>query len=427
MTERLLQFIWQHGHFNQGSLSTTTSEPLQIVYPGTLNFNQGPDFLDGKIRIADTTWAGNVELHVKSSHWDMHKHSGDINYGNVILHVVWKHDADVTNLNNLHPIPTLELIDKVPKLLLEKYDQLMNTTPAFIPCGKQINLVPDLTWINWKERLLIERLQKKSSVLLDYLQQNNNHWEESFWWLIARNFGAKVNTDAFEKIAQSIPLNVFSRNRSSVIQVEAILFGQANLLRNPFKEAYPNLLKKEYEFLRTKYSLRPALARLQFLRMRPSNFPTIRLAQLAMLIFKSRQLFTSILEVTSLQELKKMFDITANDYWHYHFVFDEESTCNPKHLGDSMISNLVINTIIPAVFAYGKFHSDQHLKDRCFNWLMEIDAEKNAITSNFAALGVIPETAFDSQSLIQLKNEYCNQFRCLDCAVGNWMLKKSDV
>ncbi|MEO5647152.1 MAG: DUF2851 family protein, partial [Chitinophagaceae bacterium] len=315
MTERLLQFIWQFGHFNKANLLTTNSEQLLVLETGQLNYNQGPDFLDGKIKIGETTWAGNIELHVRSSNWDMHKHSGDENYSNVILHVVWKHDGDVTNTNNLQAIPTLELEDKVPKLLIEKYDQLMNN-PAFIPCGNAIVTLPGLHWINWKERLLVERLQKKSSILLNYLKQNNNHWEESFWWLIARNFGAKVNTDAFEKIAQSIPLNVFSRARSQVVQVEAILFGQANLLREPFNEAYPNMLRKEYGFLRKKFELRPALARLYFLRMRPSNFPTIRIAQLAMLLHQSSHLFSKILESRSIQELKALLNVTANDYWH---------------------------------------------------------------------------------------------------------------
>jgi hypothetical protein len=418
----LLQFIWQNGHFNKANLLTTSTEPLQIIRAGTLNFNQGPDFLDGKIKIGDTIWAGNIELHVRSSHWELHKHTGDSNYGNVILHVVWQHDAEVMN-NRPLAIPTLELEDKVPKLLMEKYDQLMNN-PSIIPCEKVISSVPELTWLNWKERLLVERLQKKSAVLLDYLHQNNNHWEESFWWLIARNFGAKVNSEAFEKIAQSVPLNVFTRTKSQVVQIEAILFGQANLLRQPFKEAYPNMLRKEYDFFRKKFGLRPALARLHFLRMRPSNFPTIRIAQLAMLLHQSNQLFAKILATVNLREVKSLLDVTANDYWHYHYIFDEESAFKEKHLGDSMINNIIINTIVPAVFAYGKFHNNEELKTRSFNWLSELAAENNAITNKFLSLEIVSATAFDSQALIQLKNEYCNQFRCLDCAVGNWILKK---
>src|SRR5258708_6392187 len=220
-------------------------------------------------------WVGSVELHVKSSDWKNHKHSGDKNYNNVILHVVWQDDDDLKL-----PFPTLELQSRVSKLLLKKYDELMNAS-SFIPCEKMIHQIDDIIWASWKERLLVERLQNKSQIIFQYLNENNNHWEETFWWLIARNFGIKVNSDAFEKIAHSLSVNILAKHKNQIHQTEALLFGQAGLLGNEFIEDYPKLLHKEYKFLQAKYKLTPIQIPLHFLRMRPSNFPIVRLAQLA--------------------------------------------------------------------------------------------------------------------------------------------------
>lgn len=418
MTEKLLQYIWQFQYFNSNGLATIEGDILQISYPGFLNTNQGPDFLEARIKVANTFWAGNIELHLKSSHWNTHKHSGDKNYNNIILHVVWEDDASLSVA-----FPVLELQNRVSKILLSRYDEMMNTT-AFIPCEKSIQQVDALTWKSWKDRLLAERLQNKSAIIFEHLAANNNHWEETFWWLLANNFGIKVNSDAFEKIAGSLPVSILAKHKNQIHQLEALLFGQAGLLENSFTDDYPLMLQKEYLFYKTKYKLQPIQAPLFFLRMRPANFPSVRLAQLAMLINQSTSLFSVVKESHSLKDIKKLLNATANDYWHYHYVFDEACAFKEKNLGTQMINNILINTIIPVVFAYGLHYKEEGYKSKALQWLEEIAKEKNNITNAFAGLGIGNNNAFDSQALIQLKNEYCNKKRCLKCAVGNRLLKK---
>ncbi|MBK7306473.1 MAG: DUF2851 family protein [Chitinophagaceae bacterium] len=418
MTEKLLQYIWQFQYFNYGDLYTEEGELLQIIHPGSLNSNQGPDFSDAKIKINTTTWAGSIELHINTSDWKNHKHSNDKNYKNVILHVVWQHDI---NLNL--PCSTLVLQDKVPKLLLSKYDELMNAD-SFIPCEKNIQQINSLTWQSWKERLLVERLEQRTELIYDYLQKNNNHWEETFWWLLARNFGVKLNSVAFEKIAQSVSLNILAKHKGQIHQAEALLFGQAGLLDGVFAEDYPTLLQKEYRFLKKKYNLQKIEASLIFLRMRPSNFPSVRLAQLAMLVHNSLHLFSKIKESSDIKNIRQLLEVTANDYWHYHYTFDEISAFKKKKLGGQMIDNILINTVVPVLFGYGHYHGENSFKDKALQWLEEIKAEKNSITHGFTSLRVENKNAFDSQALIQLKNEYCNKKRCLDCSVGNKLIRK---
>ena len=417
MNERLLQYIWQFQYFNQASLCTSNDESLQIIHPGNYNSNQGPDFSEAKIKIDNTTWAGNIELHVNSSDWEKHKHSKDKNYGNVVLHVVWKHDTDDSLL-----FPTLILEDKISKLLLIRYDELMKQG-TFIPCEKTIANIDSLVWTSWKEKLLVERLQFRSGLTERFLEQNNYHWEEVCWWMIARNFGMNQNSEAFEKIARSIPMNVLTRHKNQLLQIEAMLMGQAGLMENDFSEAYPIMLQKEFRFLKHKYKLKPVKHPLFFLRMRPANFPTIRLAQLAALIHNSDKLFDSACNADFLQEIKTVLDITANDYWHYHYLFDELSNFKQKKLGAQMIENIIINSIVPIVFTYGQYHQRNDLKEKALHWLESLPSEKNNIMKNFKVLQIKASNAFDSQALIQLKNEYCDKRRCLDCVVGNKLLR----
>ena len=417
MTERLLQYIWQFQYFNKTSLQTVEGETVEIVYQGSYNTNQGPDFLEAKLKIGNTLLVGNVELHCKTSEWNTHKHSGDKNYANVIAHIVWENDCTLPN-----NLPTIILQDRVSKILLEKYQKLLNTS-SFIPCENSISTVPEITWLSWKERLLIERLEQKSTSANEYLSKNNYHWEETFWWMIAKNFGIKVNSEAFEKIAQSIPITVLAKHKNQLHQIEALLFGQAGLLDKDFEEDYPILLRKEYQFYKSKYNLQSTNANLFFLRMRPANFPTVRLAQLAMLIVHSVHLFSKIKEIEEVENVKKLLNVTANDYWHYHYNFDELSTYKIKNVGVQMINNLIINTVIPILFAYGHYTKEHHFKDKALRWLTQLTAEKNSRINGFLALQITIKNAFDSQALLQLKNEYCSKKRCLECAVGNKLLK----
>ncbi len=416
MTEKLLQFIWQFQYFNKSELVSDSGETVKIIFPGQDNTNQGPDFKNAKIKIQKTLWVGNVELHLKTSDWFKHHHQSDKNYANVILHVVWENDSTANQ------VPVVELKSRVSKILLQRYEELMNSS-SFIPCEKMIHSVRDIIWKSWKERLLAERLLRKAKIVETYLQQNNYHWEETFWWLLARNFGMKVNTDAFEAMARSIPLTILSRQKNQIHQLEALLLGQAGLLEDKFEEDYPQLLQREYDFQKNKHKLKPSPVPLFFLRMRPGNFPTIRLAQLAMLVHDSAHLFSKIKDTNSIKDVKQLFDVTANDYWHYHYRFDEASSFKKKKLGDAMIDNIIINTVCPVLFAYGNYHDENNYKEKALKWLEQTTAETNSITKGFLKLNLENKNAYDSQALIELKNEYCNKKRCLECSVGNYLLK----
>src|SRR5688572_23611354 len=284
MTEKLLQFIWQFQHFNRNDLLTNRLEKLQLIDPGKLNTSQGPDFLDGKVIIENTMLAGTIELHIRTSDWNRHGHSADLNYRNVILHVVWEDDT--------HPgdLPVLELKNRVSKIILDRYENLVNAL-SFIPCENLIHQIPGLIWTSWTDRLVAERFVRRSAEIEKLLKQNQYHWEETFWWMLARNFGLRVNADAFELMARSVPLNVLAKHKNQVLQLEALLFGQAGLLHSKLNDAYAKMLYREYQFLRNKYGLRSVFHPVHFLRMRPGNFPTIRLAQLAVLISQSVHLF----------------------------------------------------------------------------------------------------------------------------------------
>ena len=422
MKEDLLQYIWKFQYYNSNELCCTNGDAVLVIHPGSHNQNQGPDFTEAKVKINNTLWAGNVELHINSSHWNLHQHSSDNNYNNIILHVVWHHDVEIKDVSG-NNLPTLELQSRVSKLLLEKYRQLMQN-PKFIPCENQLHPVNELTLGNWKQRLAAERLMAKSQNILTILQQTNFHWEETFWRLIAANFGLKINDSFFQKIAQSLPIAILAKHKNNIIQLEALLFGQAGLLNKDFGETYPAMLKKEYQFYQKKYDLRPVDGDLYFLRMRPANFPTIRLAQLAMLIHESEHLFSKIKETESVAEVKKMFTVIANDYWHYHYVLDEEADYKIKTLGRQMVDNIIINTLVPIIFAYGLHHNEELYKEKAIKWLEEVSPEKNAITKGFENLGIENKNAFDSQAFIQLRNEYCNHKFCLQCAIGNSILKR---
>lgn len=419
MTEKLLQFIWQFQYFNKSELHTEEGDVLQIIKSGIYNSNQGPDFLEASIKVAAVKLFGNIELHVKASDWFKHQHSSDKNYSNIVLHVVWENDVKE---HNKIEFPTLTLQNRIPKILLQRYEQLMNEGNV-LHCKNFLPALSNIGWIAWKERLLIERLEIKSKKVLNFLEETHQHWEEVFWWMIAANFGIKVNSELFEAVAKSISINILAKHKNQIHQLEALLLGQANLLKEDFEEDYPKLLQREYLFLFKKYKLVKVNAAAHFLRMRPANFPTIRLAQLAMLIKNVSHLFSKIKEMNDVDKVRKLFNITCNDYWHYHFVFDETTNYKPKHLGEQMIDNILINTIIPVLFSYGLHQNEQVYKDKALRWLSEIKPEENSITKSWKLLSIENKNAFDSQALIHLKNNYCQNKRCLECAVGNKILK----
>ena len=420
LNEQLLQFIWQHRYFNTQQLTLTTGEPLDILIPGQHNTNQGPDFLQARIKINNNVWAGHIELHAHASHWHKHKHSHDGHYGNVILHVVWY--ADMLIAHNGKPIPTLELHDKVPKILLERLQHLMNQ-PKPLPCSYAMAQVSHLVWQSWKDSMLIERLKYKTQAIEQMLHQTKRHWETCLWWLMARYFGQTANADAFEQIAQSIPLTIIGKHKNQIHQLESILFGQAGLLNDNFKEDYPIMLAKEYKYLQHKHKLQAPKILLHFLRMRPLNFPTVRLAQLSMLLHKASHLFSISIETDDIQVVRSIIQVQANDYWHYHYQLDEPSGYKPKRVGKDMADRLLINVIVPIVFAYGHLQQNTAIIEKALYWLQHIPVEKNNIVTIWKRNGVDMQHAADSQALLTLYGEYCQQKRCLQCAVGHSILK----
>jgi hypothetical protein len=419
MTERLLQYIWQFQYFNKNDLVTAGGEELIIIQPGTYNTHQGPDFMGGRIRLGSNTWIGNIELHVNASDWQRHQHSSDKNYHNVILHVVWNNDRECVVGN----IPTLSLCDRVPKVLLQQYYSWMKAD-CFIPCASSAANADDLVWTSWKQRLMYERLERKSGFVFSLLSGNRFHWEETMWWMLARNFGLSVNADAFGEVAASIPYNVVSKHRAQIHQLEALMFGQAGLLESDVEDKYALMLKKEYSFLQKKYGLCKINMPVHFLRMRPACFPTVRLAQLAMLMHVTTSLFSTVLNESSVQEIKRLLAVTANDYWHYHFRFGEATVYQPKTVGGEMINSIIMNTVVPIIFAYGKYHHESCFQHKAVEWIEKLPAESNATVSKFRGIGVLAKNASDTQSLIELKTQYCDEKRCLDCAIANALLKK---
>ncbi len=419
MNEHLLQFIWQHLYFNQDELSTIQQESVQIISQGLLNTNQGPDFLHAKLLISNVTWAGTIELHLKTSDWQKHGHTDDEHYNNVILHVVYEHDE-----TDFASVPVLELKNRISTSLLQHYRQLMEQN-NFVACENQLQQVNEIIWDSWKERMVAERLQQKNEHIQKILQQTNRHWEEAFWQLLARNFGGPLNAEALEAIAQSLPVTLLAKHKNQIHQLEALLFGQAGLLQGEFAEDYPIMLQKEYKFLQQKHQLKPVHQPIHFLRMRPSNFPTIRLAQLAMLIHQSSHLFSKVMEARSVDAIRQMFSVTANDYWHYHYILNEPSAFRKKQLGKTMIDNILINTIIPLLFVYADEQHNERTKEKAIQWLQQMPKEKNSITQQWEQAGATHRSAFDSQALLYLKKNYCIAKRCLQCAVGNSILKCS--
>jgi len=417
ITEKLLQFIWKHRYFNQQGLELITGEPLVIEYPGEENGHQGPDFVNARIRIYNQLWVGSVELHLFSSGWVKHSHTEDDNYRNVILHVVWKRDR----LDIKRNIPQLELCNRIPHVMLQTYAGWM-VNPAFIPCELSAAKNGLAHWESWSSRLLIMRLNRKMNTIVNSLRKNQYHWEEQMWWLIATNFGNPVNSAAFEAIARSIPFPLLAKHRQQVIQLEALFLGQANLLEKNFADPYPVMLKKEFIFLKKKYRLKKIYEPVHFLRMRPENFPSIRLSQLAALCTQSASLFAWTLECPSVSLLKKRLLVKANDYWQNHYVFEKTSPVREKMMGTQMVNNIIINGIIPLLYTYGKIISDPAILSKAISWLEEMPAEQNKLMQGWQRIGIAVKKAANSQALTELKKKFCDQRKCLECDVGKRLL-----
>jgi hypothetical protein len=417
MNEKFLHYLWKFRLFNMQDLKTGQGEPLTILNTGTHNTDAGPDFFNAKIRIGETTWAGNIEMHLRSSDWIKHDHNRDKAYNNIVLHAVYEADKKIFR-DDGSEIPVLELRNIIDPALWKSYDALMKSS-GWVPCSRHIAQVNKVTVNAWLERLMVERLEQKTKLISKTLAATQRNWEETFYRHLARNFGFKTNSVPFEMLAASLSAAVLAKHKSSLLQIEALLFGQAGMLHKIFKDDYPNRLKKEYDFLKKKFSLQPIDAHLwKFFKLRPVNFPTIRMAQFAALVYKSKRLFSKILEIKTMRDAAKLFHVSASVYWDTHYVLDKPAEPLRKALGAASMHNLLINTVVPFLFLYGKEKGNQKLQDRALDLLTYIPAEKNLIVTNWKKHGLKAENAFHTQALIELKNQYCNLKKCLNCSIG---------
>lgn len=425
MTEDLLHFAWKNINSIPQSLVLSEDETIEVISPGEHNHNSGPDFFNAKIKIGQTIWAGNVEIHINASDWKKHGHNSDEAYDSAILHVVANNDTKVYNSKN-ELVKTVSI--QLPKNLEWNLQQLV-ANDTWIPCANQIRSYGELNLRFWLTSLASERLEQKTTQIYSWVKEYHGSWEEAFYVSMARSFGLKINALPFELLAKSIPLKTLAKVKPRKLSIEALLFGQAGMLRpneHPDDEYY-QLLCKEYGYLQKVYSLSPIPNHLwKFMRLRPISFPTVRIAQLASLVHQSANLFSKCIEINSLKSLTDLLQVECSNYWKTHYTFGKESTEKQKRLGSSATISIALNTVIPFMFAYGQARGNQALKDTALNLLDNLPAEKNSTVKGFNNLGINADSAMFSQAMVQLKTQYCDRRKCLFCNIGaNVLLKKS--
>ncbi|RZK81151.1 MAG: DUF2851 family protein [Pedobacter sp.] len=424
LSENFLFFIWQYRLFDSTSISCTNGQSLRIIHPGVINKHAGPDFTEAKVIIDGTTWVGNVEIHIKSSDWLLHKHHQNSAYESVILHVVYEDDHSAVTKSE-RCIATLVLKGSFSEAMLFTYASMLNSA-CYFPCKAQISQVDHIAMKSFLSRMLVERYEQKTAEVFQVLNRYKGDWNETFYYFLARNFGFKVNALPFELTAGSLPYQVLVKHHQNALQTEALLFGQAGFLEQHVEGAYPLGLQKEYQFLKHKYKLKPIEVSVwKFLRMRPMNFPTVRLAQFAALQQMAMHLFSKIIEEPNLNTINRLFEnLPTNEYWTTHYHFGKSTKMGDRRLGAKSIENIMINTVCLFLFAYGKYADQEELIDRAMDFLEQIPAERNSIVTQYIESGVVVDSAFCSQSVLQLNKYYCGQKKCLNCGIGINLLKK---
>ncbi len=424
MNEDLLHTIWKFKLTKKTDYIGSKGEIIKVVSIGEHNSNSGPDFFNSKIEIDGILLAGNVEIHIKTSDWLKHNHQINKAYDNLILHVVYEHDTELEQ-NNLHNVPVLILKDVIAPSILDKYKQL-ETSKSKIACGKSISKVDSFILNSWLDRLLIARLEDKTDYINTLFEFTKNNLEETLYILLFRNFGFKINDEAFELLAKSLPYNVNKKYADNITQLEALLFGTAGMLNELFTDKYPKQLQNEFEFLKHKHSIVPIKNEMwKFSKTRPVNFPTIRISQMANLLSKQQSLFHFIENKPSIEAIRAYFDIETHEYFKTHFQFDSVSASSTKKLGETAINTIIINTIVPFLFFVSQLNSNQELQEYALNLLSEISAEQNSKIKLFQLLGINPKNAFETQALIKLYNSFCSKKACLHCAIGKDLLKNA--
>ena len=428
--EQLLHYVWKHKLYPLKELTTSDGKPVEILDPGLHNKNAGPDFFNAKVRIGDTMWVGNVEIHDKSSDWYQHGHDKDSNYDNVILHVAGVLDTEVMKSNGQY-VQQMQL--DVPEYVVTHYDELQRTD-EYPPCYKVIPQLSSLTVHSWMAALQTERLEQKTEAIRRRVELCNGSWEDAYFVTLARNYGFGINGDVFEQWAQNVPLSAVGHHRDDLFQIEAIFMGQAGLLeldavptyyqQDALNEGYFAKLRNEYQYLAHKFSMKPIDFKLwRFLRLRPQNFPHIRISQLANLYYEQKAGLSRLVECETIEQLKDVLGSHVTPYWETHYTFGSTSSKNEKHLAYGSLNLLIINTAIPMLFAYGRHRNKEVLCDRAFDFLEQLKAENNHIIRMWQQVGLPVKSAGDSQALIQLKKEYCDKKDCLRCRFGYEYLK----
>lgn len=415
--EDLIQFVWQYGLFNQSHLITLQNECVKIFKPGEQNLNQGPDFLNSKIQIGDVTWAGNIEIHLKTSDFYKHKHHLDPAFQNLILHVVYENDLVVGDL------PLLELKNRIPDKIISGFFHLQQNKKQ-IPCSDYIGRLDEFVIKTWLERLFIQRLENKCNKINHRLIASHFNWESLFWQMLFRYMGGTVNKEVYEQLAKHIDFNLVIKNSDKDNFVEALLFGTAGLLNDDIDDDYYTNLKNEFFYIKSAYKVNQLNSHLwKYMRMRPVSFPDIRIAQLAGLLKNRPRLFSEILEVKNIEELKKLLFAEIHPYWLSHFRFGKDSRRIEKKLGNDQIEVIIINVVVPLLFCYGRINDVLDYEERAIALMESVHSEKNKITRIFGQLGIKPLNAAESQSLLELYFDYCKQKRCLNCNLGNKVLR----
>ena len=431
--EQLLHYTWKHKLYPLKELTTNDGQRVEIVDPGLHNRNAGPDFFNAKIRIGSTMWVGNVEIHDKSSDWYQHGHDKDSRYDNVVLHVAAELDTEVMKSNGEY-VPQLQL--SVPDEVLTHYDELQKTD-EYPPCYKVIPHLSALIIHSWMAALQTERLEQKTEAIRKRAELCNGSWEDAYFVTLARNYGFGINGEVFEQWAYNIPLNAVAHHRDDLFQIEAIFMGQAGLLeldsipeyyqKDALNDGYFAKLRNEYQYLAHKFSMKPIDFKLwRFLRLRPQNFPHIRISQLANLYYQQKAGLSQLIECETLDGLKSVLKSQVTPYWETHYTFGSTSPKNEKHLSYGSINLLMINTAIPMLFAYGRHTTKEVLCDKAFDFLEQLKAENNHIIRMWQQVGLPVKTAGDSQALIQLKKEYCDKKECLRCRFGYEYLRRKE-
>lgn len=422
--EKLMQYVWKHRLWRSEDMVTNTGKKVRVVDPGLLNTDAGPDFFNAKIEIDGHMWVGNVEMHYRATDWKRHRHDSDKAYDSVILHVVAKDDAPVRRTNG----------ELIPQLVLEvspqfnaDYASLVGATIE-VPCATKIKQVPHLTIVEWVEGLAFERLHGKVERIHQLLDSFNGSWEDVCYVTLARNFGFGINNDAFERLARRTPLRLLGKHSDSVLQIEALLFGQAGMLdaQKPGMDSYYNQLCTEYTFLSNKFQLTPMEKESwKLFRIRPQNFPYRRIAMLAQFIEGGFRMMNRILEAEGEKEMRALFEVELSGYWTKHYTFGKPNERATATLSRSSIDIILINTVAPLLYAYGELTGNYEMTDKAIKLLEDLRAESNSIVSHFVAYGIDCPDALTSQALVQLKREYCDARKCIYCKIGHHLLSKA--